>query len=113
MQDHDGEDACFFFEIVLRVFLVIEAWRLLSTVWQGKHWLSPEKARSRKQSYAEASGETQSQQISDKEETKDLGEKFERTQEYTNICSILKNKELKNYNSVTFRTFSCGSSSGM
>jgi len=32
MQYHDGEDACFFFEIVLIVLLVIEAWRLLSTV---------------------------------------------------------------------------------
>lgn len=39
---------------------------------------------------------THSQQISDKKETKDFGENFEGIQEYTNTCTILKNKELKN-----------------
>jgi hypothetical protein len=39
---------------------------------------------------------THSQQISDKKETKDLGEKFEGIREYTNTCAILKNNELKN-----------------
>ena len=112
MQDHDGEDACLFFEIVLIVLLVIEAWRLLSTVWQGKYCLLPETARNRKQSSAEAIGVTQSQQISDKKETKDLGEKFEGTQEYTNTCSILKNKKLKNYKSC-FEPFLVGHPQGV
>lgn len=39
---------------------------------------------------------THIQQISDKKETKDLGENFEGIQEYINTCTILKNKELKN-----------------
>jgi len=32
MRDHDGEDAWLFFEIMLIVLLVTEAWRLLSAV---------------------------------------------------------------------------------
>jgi len=39
---------------------------------------------------------THSQQISDKKETKDLGDNFEGIQKYTNTCTILKNKEFKN-----------------
>jgi hypothetical protein len=52
-------------------------------------------ARNREQSSAEAVGDTQSTDR-DRKETKDLGEKFEGIQEYTNTCNILKNKKLKN-----------------
>jgi hypothetical protein len=58
-QDHDGEDACLFFERVLIVLLFIGGVKVAAYCLTGQILSSLETARNRKQSFAEAIGDSE------------------------------------------------------